>query len=229
MIRKRVRSYRIGFRGNINGWCNSLTDVPAFLIGNAPSLQEYDLKPLSKQFTIGINRVFYLIDPTILIWQDAELWWNHRAEISRLKAIKFCKNLADPKGRFYHFKLTTGDYRLPEKPNILHGRGSTGPLAFQLAWILGCNPIVLLGMDCKYKNGQTDFYGKNPSHKPHTLKNCSKGLKWIKNCSHNREVISCSENDLFDNKSLERIIESIRIDKPFNRKSLTKKILGKES
>ena len=229
MIRKRVRSYKVGFRGDVNGWHNSLVDVPAFIIGNSPSLDDIDLKPLKHHFTIGINRAFYVIDPTILMWQDSELWWNHRAEIGRTKAIKFCKDLADPKGRFYHFKLANGGYKLPERPSLLHGRGSTGPLAFQLAWIMGCNPIVMLGMDCRYRDGKTDFYGKNPSHKPHTLQNCSRGLEWIKNCKCNREVITCSTSKVFDiAQSFEQVLGSLPQDKPWNYESLRKKILGKD-
>jgi len=202
-------------------------DCPAFLIGNAPSLKDLDLSLLKDHFTIGINRAFYEIDPTILMWQDAELWWNHRAEISRLKAIKYCKNLADPKNRCYHFKLSNGDFKLTDTASMLYGRGATGPLAFQLAHVLGCDPIFMLGMDCCYREGKTDFYGVNPSHKSHTRKNCNKGLKWIKMCNSDREIYACSHSKIFDSPiSLEDAVDMCRSIHPQNRSIFRSKILG---
>lgn len=227
MIRKRIRSYKIGNRGDVKGWSNALCDVPAFIIGNAPSLEDLDLSPLENYFTIGLNRAFYKIDPTILMWQDAEVWWNHRAEITRLLAIKYCRDVADPKGRCYRFKLINGDYKLPKNASKLYGRGSTGPLGFQLAYVMGCNPIILLGMDCKYSNGKTDFYGKNPSHKPHSMRNCRRGLQWMERARHERDIINCSENEVFDNVlSLEDVLSDLKDAKRFKRKTLIKRITG---
>ena len=126
MVRKRIRSYRVGNQADVKGWHNALSGVPAFLIGKGPSLDGADLSCLKPFFTIGINRAFFLLDPTILLWQDAELWWNHRAEIQRLKAVKYCRNISDPQSRCYHFSLEGNDYRLPESPSALYGRGASG-------------------------------------------------------------------------------------------------------
>jgi hypothetical protein len=103
---------------------------------------------------------------------------------------------------------------------VLNGRGSTGPLAYQLACVLGCNPIVLLGYDCKYRQGKTDFWGKNRFHKPHTLKNCSRGLQWIKRVAdseeHKKEVINCSDNDVFSTRiSLKEAIQKTKKKYPY--------------
>jgi hypothetical protein len=225
--RKRVRTSRSGSRGDIKGWRNALSGVPAFLIGNGPSLSDIDLSCLSNCFTIGINRAFYKIDPTILMWQDPELWYSAKHRINRLEAIKFCRDTADPKGRFYHFKLTRGSFRLPDSPRTLFGFGSTGPLAFQLAHIMGCAPIVLLGMDCRYFDGKTDFYGKNPSHKPHTLKMCRGGLEWIKQASAHCDVINCSHNDVFeDSVSLEDAMKSLQVLAPQGRDKLVMRLMS---
>lgn len=227
MIRKRVRSYKVGQQYNVDNWRNALLDVPAFLLGNSPSIDDYDLSVLKNSFTVGINRIFYRFDPTILIWQDSELWYNHRSDIERLKAIKYCRHYADPANRYYHFKLNNGDYRLPDSPTKLYGRGSTGPLAFQLAFLLGCNPIILVGMDCKCRNNKTDFYGNNPFHNPHTMNNCSKGLKWIKKSKSNRQIYSTSSNDVFENYiSLEEAVNKFRPPNPLNQSKLRKMILS---
>ncbi len=230
MIRKRIRSYKVGQRDSTKGWYNCLAGVPAFLIGNGPSLEPIDLSILENYFTIGINRAFYKIDPTILMWQDAELYWNHRAEVTRLKAIKYCRDVNDPKGRFYHFKIAGRDFKLPDNPSVLNGFGSTGPLAFQLAWSLGCNPIVLLGYDCCYKNGKTDYYGKNPSHKPHTLANCRKGLVWIKSSGTNRDIINCSENEVFAQKHvLSDVVGGLTLERAYNRASFLARLSADKS
>ena len=228
MIRKRIRTTWSGKRGNIKSWSNLLPGVPAFIIGNGPSLDGVDLSILEdKYFSIGINRAFYLLDPTIIMWQDAEMWWNHRAQLMRLKALKYCRDISDPGGKCHHFKLNNGYYKIPTHPAVLYGRGSTGPLAFQLAYCLGCDPIVLLGMDCKYIDGKTDFYGKNPSHKPHTLRLCSRGLTWIQKNNMGRNVINCSDNRVFKEQlSLKEVIASIDPSpSPQNRKSFIKRLI----
>ena len=82
-------------------------------------------------------------------------------------------------------------------------------MGVQLAVALGCRPIILVGMDCKTKDGKTDFYGSNPHWRPHTLSNCVKGLKFIeKECPV--PLINCSDNDVFEEKqSLKETIEKI--------------------
>lgn len=229
MIKKRIRSSMIAYKGNVKGWRNALCGTPAFIIGNAPSLINLDLSCLRYQFTIGINRSFppYIdLDPTILMWQDPETWYSEKQYIPKLNAIKYCRNTADIQGRFFHFKLSGGAFELPEDPSILHGRGASGPLAFQLAYSLGCDPIVLVGMDCQYKNNKTNMYGKNQYHSKHTLTNCQRGLSWIKNCNSNREVISCSEDTVFNSKPLKKVVQSLPMKKPKDRDSLNATLLS---
>ena len=199
---------------------------PCFLVGNGPSLNKHNLEPLKKYFTIGINRTFYKLDTTILMWQDLQLWHTDKNKILRTQSIKYCSERSDIQGRFYHFKLAPGDYKLPIKPTRLFGRGSTGPLAFQLAYILGCNPVVLLGMDCCYEEGKTDFYGVNPMHKPHTLRNCKKGLTWMKECKSDINIINCSNNKIFEEKhELNDALQMIDNLKPAEREVWIKRIV----
>ena len=226
MIRKKIRNHQVDESVDIKRWHNALCGVPAFLIGNGPSLENINLSSLENKFTIVINRAFLKIDPTILMWQDAELWWGHKAEISRLKSIRFCRDIADARKQFYHFHLERGGFKLPEDPSILYGSGTTGALSFQLAFSLGCNPIILLGFDCRYSNGKTDFYGVNASHKPHTLTNCNRGLIWIKECDSNRLIINCSSNNVFnDCTSLEEALAHPEIScASYSRSSLIKQL-----
>jgi hypothetical protein len=211
---------------SVQNWDRALPGVPCFIIGNGPSLAWYDISLIEKHFSIGINRAFYKIDPTILLWQDLQLWHTDKHNLLKTIAIKYCRDRADIQGRFYHFKLSIGDYSLPESASVLHGRGSSGPLAFQLAYILGCNPIVLLGCDCCYRDNKTNFYGINPMHKPHTLRNCRKGLRWIRDSKCGRDVINCSDNKEFDNtQDLRDVVRTIGSSGPHDREFWTQKIL----
>ena len=197
----------------VRRWRGTLKGVPCFILGNGPSLSDHPVAELLQDyFTIGINRAFKVLDPTILMWQDIELWLTERGEMNKLKAVKYSRNASDPRGIAYQFKLMPGPYRIPPNPMILFGAGSTGPLAFELAACLGCSPVILLGFDCQYRDGQTDFYGKNAHHKSHTLPNCSKGLRWIGLHEKTHPIINCSDNKVFG--SSQKLIEVVeRLEK----------------
>jgi len=166
----------------VRHWVNKLPDVPAFLLGNAPSLTTQPIRLLEDYFTIGINRAFYKLDPTVLFWQDITLWNSEYQRLHNTQAIKVSRDVSDPRKVYYNFHLRGGDYRFDLKnTHILYGRGSTGPLAVQLAASMGCRPLILLGMDCQMgEEGKTDFYGLNKYWTPATMENCTKGLLFIK-------------------------------------------------
>ena len=189
-------------------WAKVLQGEPCFILGNGPSILEHNVTLLTdRYFTLGINSSHKLIDSTMLLWQDVEFFYSSRKVLPSLKAILFARELSDPLNIAFHFSLQSGGFQLPKNLSVLHGMGATGPLAFQVAYTLGCNPIVLLGCDCKYQDGKTDFYGVNRFHKPHTLKTCKRGLKWIRDCQNEREIINCSNNSVFgESRTLEEVL-----------------------
>lgn len=208
---RKIRYSSVKQRGDVRGWKNKLVNVPAFIVGNGPSLNDQDIASLNSYFTIGINRAFYKIDPTILMWQDPELIITDKREVLQTKAIKFCTSRGDPENRFHHFKIE-GGFSLPTETGILHGGGTTAPLSVQLAYLLGCNPIVLLGCDCQNRGSDTNFYGKNSFHNANTLSYCRSGLQWVKtdiDDKNIRKIISCSDNTVFERKSLESVLSSV--------------------
>ena len=90
---------------DITKWRNILEGNPAFILGNGLSIVENELSLLDLYFTIGINRIFYIYDPTILFWQDRELWRGEESSVIRTKAIKVCRDISDPKGLFLNFEI----------------------------------------------------------------------------------------------------------------------------
>ena len=208
-------------------WGGRMKDVPCFILGNGPSIGKQNLSLLDGYFTVGINRIFFLYDPTVLIWQDLALWIQEKKRVMETKALKFVRRGADTRGGFYAFKLEGKDPRLTDNIKTLYGRGSSGSVTYQFVHALGCNPIVLLGMDCRNDpNGNTDFYGVNPMHKPHTLPNCVKGLRFIARSHGQRRIIDCSENRIFKEKhTLEQALKIVG-DRKYNRETLLKMLLG---
>ena len=207
-------------------WTNIMEKKPAFILGNSPSISSLNLKLLDGYFTIGINRIFYLYDPTILMWQDQQIWITEKNSIQKQRAIKICSNTSDPKRLFFNFKVFDYPYRFSMNPGELFGRGNTGILAVEFAVALGCSSIVMLGMDCKYeKGGKTDFYGKNKDHKPYTLKMCRGAMEWVKeNCPI--PIYNCGNIDLWRKQSLEEIINILKPEK-LNREEYIKLFMEK--
>lgn len=178
----------------------ALEGTPCFVIGNAPSLLDIDASKVEPFFTIGINRAYRAIRTSVLMWQDPELMKDSRGDIEKLDCIRACPPKADPGGKFLHFNLHGSVFHKTSNPSILYGRGSSGPLAVQMADAIGCRPIFLLGMDCACRGKATDFYGTNRDWKPHTVQLCQAGLKWIStNFSHDEVVnLSGSPNGLLE-------------------------------
>jgi len=194
----------------LSNWKMLLSGHTAFILGNAPGIEKQNLSLLDPYFTIGVNRIFYIYDPTILMWQDRQVWNKDKKTILKQKAIKICRDVAAPKNYFLNFKLKQGGFKFEENLSILYGWGNTSALSVQLAVALGCSNIVLLGIDCKYGvKGKTDFYGKNKDHKPYTLGMCNAAMRWLKeNCPV--PIYNCSGNKLWSTQELSKVINIIQ-------------------
>lgn len=213
LMSRRIRYSSIKQRGDAKKWLGKLAGYPVFILGNGPSLNDESIASLFNYFTIGINRSFYKLDSTILMWQDPSLWYTEKNVLCKTKSIKYCTPHSDPQNLYYHFKVLPGGFGLPDNPINLKGGGTTLPLAVQLAYILGCNPIVLLGCDCKPRGQDTDFYGNNKFHHPKTMLQCNSGLLWVKSI-HDKgivKIISCSDNEFFPRVSLDSVISSLDV------------------
>jgi hypothetical protein len=152
------------------------------------------------------------------------LWIGEKKKVKNTKAIKYCREGAETKGGFYTFKLQSREPRLAPTPKILYGRGSSGSITYQFARSLGCDPIILVGMDCsKGKiDGKkiTDFYGDNPMHRAHTLPSCVKGLKFIRDNHKGTTLYNCSYTDVFEERlTIEEVIAKLP-EKKYSREEL---------
>ena len=203
-LKYRDRRYRYALKH----WSNRLPGEPAFILGCAPSAATLNTSLLKNYFTIGINRSYRLLEPTILLWQDRTVWETDGEQIMRLSSLRVAREGADPRKVCYNLHVKGGDYYFdPEKKtHILYGSGSTGAIAVEFAYALGCYPIVLLGMDGKKdQDGNMDFYGRNPFWSPRTEASFNKALRQIRDkCPV--EIINCSNNNYWPQKTLEEAI-----------------------
>lgn len=158
----------------------------AFLIGGGTSLSSIDEKQLKNYVTITVNSgilkcpncdYFVSDDSDISNWSYYEDMWKSRC-IKLLYKDRFapiCKKKKDvilythtwwfsPKGNKYNME----GLRLTQEEPIIGSRTSMGS-AVHLAYIMGCDPIVLLGNDCKLgDDGKRYFWQYWPKEKqPH--------------------------------------------------------------
>ena len=192
---------------NIKNWSGIMNGHVAFILGNGPSVNECDLSLLDNYFTIGINRIFKIYDPTMLFWQDKEITKSYYKEIIKCPSVKVCRDIYDYSSSFTNFYLDNSSYRFHNTPWHLYGRGCSGGLAVQLAYSMGFSSVVVIGCDCKYINGNTDFYGKNKFHRPHTLVHFNQAMKWVKE-NINIPLYNCGYCSLWPRIELKEAIEN---------------------
>jgi hypothetical protein len=142
-----------------------------FIIGGGPSLKNLDLSNLTGELTIGVNRAFELIDPTIIFSMDHRFYqWLKGGEFGEETWERY---LASPawkifvNTRDFRFGPEVQQVRMTEYPRTgtiecLGACSNSGLAALKLAVSLGANPIYLLGFDlhqnCKRQQWWHDGY-----------------------------------------------------------------------
>ena len=157
---------------------NSWHNQPCFIIGGGPSLTHFNWDLLKGKLTIGINRVYENLDPTIIFGMDPHfVRWILMGKYGDEAKKKFMES------RAFKVWLLTAIVSLPSYIHILkvwnsyasgrhsfpfsmkegigHGCNS-GYAALNFAACLGANPIYLLGYDMKgahWHNGHPVKHG----------------------------------------------------------------------
>lgn len=158
----------------------ALRGSPAVIVGASPSLDDWEPDALgavlANRVVIGLNRAFLKVRCDVVLWQDLSLWTDEKDKLEALDGTTLvCKWGSIPTARAKELGVRL--YRSDELPRIKGSRNSA-PVAYQLARLLGCDPIYLLGVDCKYRGEKTNFYGVNKRHHQRTIPECLIGLEW---------------------------------------------------
>jgi len=187
---------------------------PIFILGNGPSLTDNELSLLDPYLTIGINRVFNAYEPTILFWQDRTVWFTSKKEIDKTDSIKVTrKGMVKPNLHpDYLFFALSGNRNsaYPANPQAekLVGQNITTGVTAQFAEAMSPSHIILLGVDCQFRDGQTDFYGNNRFHRKDMLQRCAEVSKRIKQgCKV--PIHNCGLSDCWRTQRLEEVIAEI--------------------
>ena len=147
--------------------------LPAFILGNGPTLPVDDLGCLDGCFTVGVNRIVRVYEPTVLLWVDGSVYTDDSEDarlIDEAESLKVCDQSVWQRQGWIGLKTWTGDnaVRHETTPTELCCNGNTGCTAARWAIALGCNPVYLVGMCAKYQGTgedlRTDFYGVNDRH-----------------------------------------------------------------
>ena len=151
-----------------------------FIVGGGPSLKDFNFRLLRDELTIGINRAFEFFDPSIIFGMDARFWnWVEHDEFGP----EVRKRLQDYR-RGLKVWVAVGSGLYPEDVIVLDDAGihaftndltkglgngnNSGYAALNLAFILGANPIYLLGYDMRGdgQGGQQWFHDGYPKIQP---------------------------------------------------------------
>ena len=124
----------------------------AFVIGNGRSVEYYDTDKMHEcGVTIGCNLGFKIHKLDYLCWQDRKIADEcAKFEGSKVTSYKFHNMAKKPEG-WYVFNY--GRF-LPDGFSKIN----TGGLGMQLAFLMGCNPIFLVGFDGCLVNGSGNMF-----------------------------------------------------------------------
>ena len=128
-----------------------------FIIGGGPSVKNVDLDLLRGELTIGINRAYELLSPSILYGVDGQMWgWVEQGKCGEESKRKFAEYKGYKVWMALH-KLFPPDFHLIDvddrggyrigSTKLLTFKNNSGYGAINLAAALGANPIYLLGFD----------------------------------------------------------------------------------
>ena len=112
----------------------------AFIIGNGPGLDLYDLRKLFKEYTFGSNLIFRRWVPDYYVCCNPLVLSQYADEISNL----FCRY------KFTELQYTSEPIFQTDPKGAFWQGYTVTYVALQLAFIMGCDPVYLVGCDHDY-------------------------------------------------------------------------------
>jgi len=140
-----------------------------FLIGGGASINGiiesgFDFKSLEEdEITIGVNKAYKILNPNYLLYQDDYIWEEFNEELKALPKTTeiICPHYAHGSGdpRVTFFNAIMGTANLPPTFNTPVGtKNNAGVTALRIAYILGLNPIYLIGIDLRPEDAHPDRF-----------------------------------------------------------------------
>jgi hypothetical protein len=120
-----------------------------FVIGGGPSLRGFAFNLLRNDYTIGINKIAYAFEPSMIYLTDAVLL-DELQQLHKARGYKSVITLADHDNQHHdgcYYVRSAGSHGIPETLTDIYTGDHSGYGAVNLAIALGFNPIYLLGFD----------------------------------------------------------------------------------
>lgn len=124
------------------------------VLGNGPSLRDFDFQKIASRTTIGVNRINRIFNPDYVLFLDKEAWGHYGGGIQagRPKEI-FCPNAI--RNHVPHFVTLFGKFEPIVVGDILSHDFDAGLFwgytsilpAINLAYVFGAHKVVMLGVD----------------------------------------------------------------------------------
>ena len=165
-----------------------------FIIGNGPSLKNTDLSLLRNEITFGSNRLYILFEglgfsTTFFLTISPLVVEQYHQDIDRINSIKFVRSSAK-----HYFTLSDQVILLENGPNLtfadnptqgIWGGGSVTYTAMQLAFHMGFEKVILVGIDHSYDSTRSNSQdkvvkvseGADPNH--FSSEYFGKGASWF--------------------------------------------------
>ncbi|OGV69564.1 MAG: hypothetical protein A2283_02040 [Lentisphaerae bacterium RIFOXYA12_FULL_48_11] len=188
-------------KDNLKHFHNAHAGQRAFVVGNGPSLRSIAIEKLKSEITLGCNRVFQGFP----MWGFHFKYWTVLDETNiRQSAEEYMRELPDDMIKFIPIRFL--DYfdlsrfqnchpiniafnpkpfpRMSISPEIVYDGWCAVYSLIQLAIIMGCRPIYLLGVDYRYDIKPSEIVNKRWSStegRNHFIKDyckADKGLVW---------------------------------------------------
>jgi len=150
-----------------------------FVVGAGTSLYNLDLSGIHEYPVVGVNSSALLMpwdepgDPLSRFWVSTDLlcmqwdyFWSKvaRFECTRIVRNSWARNTKELKGIHMHFYAPR---RVAQSPNWKDNglmAGSSILSALDLALLMGCKQVIMLGVDHRMTNGHSHFWQNWPVH-----------------------------------------------------------------
>jgi hypothetical protein len=160
---------------------NSLKNVPCVVIGSSIAAKGLDYSNLHKIKTLCVNHAIEeCCQSDMLLFQDQRFLKHTKFDLNSYKGLVFTSN-TNPFGRkenkrnvVYFKPLQVGHNPTMDFNRGVYTRKSSGVCALNVALILGCSPVYLIGMDTpkefndSYQDGEQLHYKENYGNAPNT-------------------------------------------------------------
>lgn len=150
-------------------WVNHYSGKVAVVLGNGPSLRDYDLTDpfFTENITFGSNSIGLCFFPTFYFVGDPTAWSKNKDRIanarkagSRIVVSSFVKDKCKgvPRSATIIRYESRDNVGTPEKGGRLYHGRTSGVVMTHLAYQMGFSYIFLLGVDGYYVAGPSHFY-----------------------------------------------------------------------